>query len=171
MTDKHDETLKIILEDEKVKELVDEVRKLYGGKELIVILDSGLDSHGAYDWQKPEPTILINPITGLSVANICHELIHAVQFKNGYPIIKSDLYKDKRKKVATELLSNILHIQLVIEFNSKGLSVKEYLDPTIGTIKKVLKKRKKKQMDLLFCKMGFLLQVTPEVEPLLPANY
>lgn len=146
MSDNYDEALDVILNDISVKGLVDEVKSLYDGKELIVKLDVNLDSHGAFDWQKPDPTILINPNTGLSIANICHELIHAVQYKNGFPIIRNDLYKDKRTKVATELLSNILHIQLAHEFDKRGISVKEYFHPTISTIKNVLKKRKKKDI-------------------------
>jgi hypothetical protein len=145
----HDIKLNSILDDPIVNGIVEEVEALYEGKSLIIHFDENLDSHGAFHWEVNEPTISINPKTGMTRSNICHELIHAIQSKNGFPFIRSNIYKDKRAKVITELISNLLHINLVYEFRKKKIDVSEYLTPTINQIKVVLKKRKKKEVKAL----------------------
>lgn len=135
-----------ILDDPTVNDTVKEVEALYQGKSLVVHLEEKLDSHGGFHWENMEPTISINPKAGLTKSNICHELVHAIQLKRGFPFIRSNIYKDKRAKVLTELISNLLHINLVSEFNNRKIDIAEYLSPTIDQIKKGLKKRKKKEV-------------------------
>lgn len=133
----------LLVEDSRVKNIVAEVEQLYEGKELQVHLDETLNAHGGFDWQADRPTIHLNPKTGINKSTICHELLHAIQFKRGYPFIQNNIYNDKRQKVIQELVSNILHIHLVHEFDKRGLQVEEYLSATIKAIKINLKKRKK----------------------------
>ncbi|OUR83002.1 hypothetical protein A9Q82_06030 [Cycloclasticus sp. 46_120_T64] len=143
---KYPDELNEILENLSVKKIINEVETLYEGKSLEIIIAHDLDSHGGFHWEAEVPTISVNPRTGINKSNICHELIHATQFKKGFPFIRSNIYKDKRGKVVQELVSNLLHINLVKEFNNREISVEEYLSPTIDQIKKELKKRKKKEV-------------------------
>jgi hypothetical protein len=142
----YQDKLNNILNDPTVSGIVKEVEALYEGKSIVIHIDEELDSHGGVHWQEKEPTISINPKTGITRANICHELIHAIQLKSGFPFIRSNIYKDKRSKVLMELISNLLHINLVSEFNKRGIDVSDYLSPTINQIKVGLKKRKKKEV-------------------------
>lgn len=141
--------LNTILDDPLVRDLVNEVENLYGERKLLVELNENLGFHGGFDWEAEQPTIHLNSITGINKSNICHELIHAIQFASGFPVIKSNIYKDKRETVIGELISNILHIHLVSEFKKRNIGVDGYLSPTIVAIKKVLNNRKKKEIKTL----------------------
>ena len=144
-----DNRIQEILEDPQVKTLVAEVEEKFDGNKLIIVKEDSSDSHGGFDWQAQKPTIYLNPKSGINKSNICHELIHALQLKIGFPFIKRNIYPDKRERVIGELNSNILHIHLVSIFKKLGISTKGYLDPTIFQIKKVLTKRKKNEINSL----------------------
>ena len=138
-----------ILENFTLKHLLKEVEALYEGESLIILLDKNLDSHGAFHWEADKPTISINPKSGINMSNICHELIHALQLKKGFPFIRSNIYNDKRAIIVRELVSNILHIHFCFVSTNRKINTEEYISPTIKKMKTTLKSRKKKQIRTL----------------------
>jgi hypothetical protein len=146
---KYQTELNAILDDPLVRDLIIEVEHLYGERKLLVELNESMGFHGGFLWEAEQPTIHLNSKAGINKSNICHELIHAIQFALGFPVIKSNIYEDKREAVIGELISNILHIHLVSEFKKRNLSVDGYLSPTIVAIKKGLSSRKKKDIKAL----------------------
>lgn len=144
--EKYPDELNKILKDPIVEKLIGEVENLYENKSLVILVDENMDSHGGFHWEANIPTISINPKSGINKSNLCHELIHALQLKNGFPFIRSNIYKDQRSKVVQELVSNLLHINLLNEFKNRKIDAEEYISPTIQSIKVVLKKRKKKEV-------------------------
>ncbi len=145
MKESPDDLLKTILSQPSIKKLIAEVEDVYGGKSIETQLGMNDKSHGAFDWTLDHAKILINPDTGLNEANLAHELVHALQYKQGFPFLDQTGYQDKRHKVLRGLNSNILHIHLAEELEKRGFSVKDYFDPTVSEMVRVLSRRKSKE--------------------------
>jgi hypothetical protein len=135
--------LRRILGSHRLQQIIDTVAQAYKADKAIIEADFDLSAHGAFDPDSGIPRILLNPKTGLTESNLAHELIHALQIKEGFPTVPK-IYKDKRSNVLRELGANILHIPLIGMMRQRGFSVKEYLTPTLSSITKNLSERDKK---------------------------
>lgn len=132
-----------IIHSNKLERLIDEVIDLYQKDRLILLIDDNLESHGGFDPDSKTPKVLLNSKTGISESNLAHELIHAVQIKQGYPTVPK-MFKDRRNNVLRELCSNIMHIPLTDIMLKSEFSIEEYLRPTLNSISKVLSARDNK---------------------------
>ncbi len=133
-----------IFASDRLQELIKKVADAYRSKKVTLKMDPTLDFlHGAFDPEQATPTILFNPKTGISESNFAHELIHALQIRQGYPTVpKFKGFNDKRGAVLRELCSNIMHISLADTMLRMGFSLEEYLRPTLEGICKVLSNRR-----------------------------
>ena len=121
--------------------ILEEVEILYEHKVKFTI-DDNLKSQGGFDYQDIVPSFFFRSDT-INEANIAHELIHALQYKQGFPIIIKNLTADKRFKVIQELNSNLLHIGLVEEMKRREISVKDYIVNVIEDMKNFIADDKK----------------------------
>lgn len=136
----HKEVVATFLSDRAVSDLVKEIQEKYG-EDPIIKIDDTLESQGAYDWGSSPPSIFLNPLTGLNKENLCHEMVHVLQFSEDFFIVSSAVYRDLRKSVVKELNSNILHIHLTSEFRKRKISSKKYLISALQRAENALKKR------------------------------
>ena len=133
-----------IFASDRLQELIKKVADAYKSKKVTLKMDPTLDFlHGAFDPGQSTPTILFNPKTGISESNFAHELIHALQIRQGFPTVpKFKGFDDKRGTVLRELCSNIMHIALADTMLRMGFSLEEYLRPTLESISKELSNRR-----------------------------
>lgn len=117
----------------KLTKLLEEVEKLYEQKAKFVI-DDTMKSQGGFAYQDIAPSFYFRSDT-INEANIAHELIHAIQYKQGFPIIIKNFTDDKRFDVIQELNSNLLHINLVKEMFQREIPVKDYIFNVVEDIK------------------------------------
>ncbi len=129
-----------ILNSTKLQIVILQVVELYRTDRVVLTIDDSLEEHGGFDPDSNIPKILLNPKTGISKSNLAHELIHAIQIKQGYPTVPK-IVEDKRANVLRELCSNIMHISLTGLMVKSGFSIEEYLRPTLINIKNVLSTR------------------------------
>ncbi|MBL6967042.1 MAG: hypothetical protein ISR62_01295 [Desulfobacteraceae bacterium] len=104
------------------------------------------DIHGAFDANSTPPRILLNKETGLTEANIAHEIVHAILVKNGFPTTNK-LFEGRRNDVVQELTSVIQHMPLVRFLHERGFDVLEYFEPTLNQIQENLPKYDEKKAD------------------------
>ncbi|MCJ7650751.1 MAG: hypothetical protein MUP85_19240 [Candidatus Lokiarchaeota archaeon] len=131
------ENLKKLFLSDNLKSLLFDVSSELDSDTIQFNISTKIDSHGAFDPNISIPTFILNSSTGLSSSNIAHELIHAIQIKEGYPTIKK-IYKDKRNDVLRELGSNLLHVPLAKILQSRGFKIEKYLAPTLMKTRNVL---------------------------------
>jgi hypothetical protein len=141
--EEHLRSLMSILTSRKLSLLIQDVRRLYNSDEIIFEIEKQAYGHGAFDPMSNTPRILINSQTGLNESLIAHELIHAIQMKEGFISSLNGIYQDKRETVIIYLNSNILHIPLVRTMKERGFSIKKYFAPTLFNIKRGLEEIQK----------------------------
>jgi len=123
----------LIKDSIKLVLLLEEVEILYD-KKAIFTIDNNLKAQGGFDYQNIVPSFTFRSDT-INEANIAHELIHALQYKQGFPIIIKNLTTDKRFDVIKELNSNLLHIGLVEEMKKREIPIKDYIVNVVEDMK------------------------------------
>lgn len=132
-----------IIRSRELNRLIGEVTTAYQKDQLILLMVDNLEFHGAFDPDSEIPKVLLNSKTGISESNLAHELVHAIQIRQGYPTVPR-MFKDRRKDVLRELSSNIMHIPLTDVMSRSGFSVENYLRPTLDSISSILAARNTK---------------------------
>lgn len=127
----------LIQTSKNLNQLLKDVESQYSS-DANFIIKSTVNYQGAFDYQNEKPTFIFRTDC-LNESNIAHELIHALQYKNGFPIIIKNLTNDKRFEIIKELNSNLLHISLVKEMINRGISPKDYIKEVVEKVKKFIK--------------------------------
>ena len=121
--------------DKRLQRLLAEVKEAFGDQTITWKIENTLLYHSLFSTEPPE--VSFDSEQSITPALIAHELIHALQFKQGYYILQSHKYPDSdlRPIVIRELNSNLLHIPLAKEMAERGFDARDYLEPSLADMK------------------------------------